>query len=420
MRSGRHLAARRALLRFLAGSPLVAGFSSPLLAAIEGLAGSQQVPVDAWGDAATVLSAAGASGPVITAPEQAINVFDLQAAAEATLPPAHYGYIATGVDGEETQLANRAGYAKLQLRPRRLVDVSRIDMSVDLFGERWNTPIVIAPCGSQRAFHEEGEIATARAAGARGHLQILSTVSSTGVEDVIGARGAPVWYQLYPSTVWAVTQGLVRRAQAAGCPTVVLTVDLPASNRETLARFARRDDRPCEVCHEPPRPKPMFEGLDNGATPDDVGWRSWDFIARFRDITPMRLLLKGLVTAEDAELAVRYGADGIIVSNHGGRAEPSGRATIESLSEVVAAVGGRMPVLVDGGIRRGADAFKALALGARAVMIGRPYLWGLGAFGQPGVERVLELLTRELEIAMKVSGTPTIADITPRHVFRSE
>ncbi len=394
--------ARRRFLQFLAASPLLAQVAS--MAA-------------AWQQLEELISS----------PEQALNVFDFEAVARNNLPPAHFGYIATGVDDDATLRANREGFQRFQIRTRRLIDVRQVDMSVELFGTRWDSPIVIAPCGSQMAFHPEGELATARAAHAKNHLQILSTVSSTAVEEVIEARQAPVWYQLYPTDQWAVGRALVKRAEAAGCPVLVLTVDLQGgTNRETLERAQRRDPRPCDLCHQGEvftnerayvERKPMFSGLDvsqvTTIAPMDM---TWDYLKRLRDTTAMKLVLKGIVTREDAELAVEHGVDGLIVSNHGGRGEESGRATIECLAEIVAGVQGRIPVLVDGGFRRGTDFFKALALGATAVAIGRPYLWGLGAFGQVGVEAVLEILRRELQTIMRQAGTLTVRDISRSYV----
>jgi isopentenyl diphosphate isomerase/L-lactate dehydrogenase-like FMN-dependent dehydrogenase len=297
---------------------------------------------------------------------------------------------------------------------------------VDLLGTTWGSPIVLDPVGSQRAFHPDGELATARAAKTQEHLQILSTVSSTSVEEVTKARGEPVWYQLYPTDQWPVTQALVRRAEAAGCPVLVLTVDLQGgSNRLTLARAISRDSRDCTVCHES-RPrlsgnfagKPMFAGLDlsevTGLTPIDM---SWSYVARLREIWPRKLVIKGLVTREDAELAIEHGVDGLIVSNHGGRAEDSGRPTIDSLVDVTAGVRGRVPVIVDGGIRHGSDIFKALALGATAIGIGRPYIWGLASFGQVGIERVLDILSSELVTNMRQAGTRSIAEINSSYVI---
>ena len=365
----------------------------------------------------------------ITAADQALDVFDFERVARERLPPAHFGYLATGVDGDATLNANLAGFSNYSLRVRRLVSVRNIDMSVELFGIKWDSPIFLDPIGSQRAFHPDGELAVARAARSRKHLQILSTVASNSVEDVTEARGAPIWYQLYPTDQWAVTQALVSRAKSAGCPVLVLTVDLQGgTNRVSLGHAIRRDTRDCTACHvsKPPQllqelpRKPMFRGLDTSAvtdlTPLDM---NWDFIKRLRDIWPRKLVVKGIVTREDGELAVDHGVDGLVVSNHGGRGEDSGRASIDSLQEVAAGVGSRMPILVDGGFRRGSDIFKALALGATAVGIGRPYIWGLASFGQEGVEKILDILRSELLFAMRQAGTRSIAEINRSFVVNN-
>jgi isopentenyl diphosphate isomerase/L-lactate dehydrogenase-like FMN-dependent dehydrogenase len=363
---------------------------------------------------------------LITAASQALDVFDFERVARKVLPPAHFGYLATGVDGDETLHANREGFANYGLRVRRMVDLGRIDTSVNLFGTSWETPLFLDPVGSQRAFHPDGELASARAARSKKHLQLLSTVSSTSVEDVTAARGAPIWYQLYPTDQWPVTQALVRRAEAAGCPVIALTVDLQGgSNRLTAARSIPRDSRDCAACHtsKPPQwfqdmaRKPMFRGLDLSAVTDMTPISmNWDYIKRLRDIWPRKLIIKGIVTREDAELAVDHGLDGVLVSNHGGRAEDSGRSSLDSLVEVVAGARGRVPVLVDSGFRRGTDVFKALALGATAVGIGRAYIWGLASFGQEGVERVLDILREELLIAMRQAGTRSISEINASYV----
>lgn len=360
--------------------------------------------------------------PLITSAGQALDVFDFERVARKVLPPAHFGYLATGVDGDETLHANRAGFANYSLRVRRMMDLAKTDTSVNLFGTTWDTPIFLDPVGSQRAFHADGELAVARAAKSKKHLQVLSTVASTSVEDVTAARGAPIWYQLYPTDHWPITQALLRRAEAAGCPVIALTVDLQGgSNRLTAARSIPRDSRDCTQCHQSDRTrlsgfitgKPMFAGLDiSKATDLTPISMSWDYIRRLRDIWPRKLIIKGIVTREDAELAVEHGLDGVLVSNHGGRAEDSGRSSLDSLVDVVAGVRGRVPVLVDSGFRRGTDVFKALALGATAVGIGRPYIWGLSSFGQEGVEKVLEILRDELLIAMRQAGTRSIAEIS--------
>ncbi len=388
------LASRRAFLGYLAASPAF----TPMSCAYAQLAGIGE-------------------DRVIDNAADAINVFDFEPVAKRNLTSAHYTYMAMGVDDGATLLANRQGFEHLQIRPRRLVDVRNIDTRIELFGISHASPVIIAPCGTHKMFHPDGELAVARASATRDCLQILSTVTTTSVEDVNRARGAPVWYQLYPTEDWRITEALVKRAEDAGCPAVAVTVDLPNSNREAIDRFRRAINPECLACHEPGlegsvRRKPMFDGLDLSAINNTrAPQMDWDFVERLKNLTSMKVLLKGIVTHEDASLALQYGVDGLIVSNHGGRAIDSRRATIESLPEVVDAIGGRIPVLVDGGFRRGTDIFKALAIGADAICIGRPYLWGLSAFGQDGVESVLDLLNRELEIMMQQAGTPNLGAI---------
>ena len=362
---------------------------------------------------------------VIASVGDALNVFDFEPVARRNLPPAHYGYVATGVDDDATLRANRAGFSRFQLRPRRLVDVSRLDTSISLLGATWKTPIALAPVSGLRAFHPDGELAVARAGRSRGHLQMLSTLTSSSIEDVNAARGGPVWFQLYATSDWDVTRAMVNRAEKAGCPALVFTVDqIIGTNRETLRRFERLDTRDCRQCHDRTNlqtrtvRRPMFDGLHTA----EAVWQppvTWDYVKRLRDMTSMRLVIKGLVTREDADLAVANGADAIVCSNHGGRADETNRSSIESLPEVLQGAAGRIPVLVDSGFRRGTDIFTALALGATAVCVGRPYVWGLAAFGQDGVDAVLDILTRELQLAMRYSGTPAISSITRAHVIES-
>jgi 4-hydroxymandelate oxidase len=392
---------RRAFLKFLAASPLFAGIPAML---------------DAFAQESTLATA-----------EAALDVFDFEAAARKVVPPALWGYMASGVDGEDTLRANREGFTRYQLRTRRFVDVSRIDLSTELFGMKLTSPIVLCPVGGQKAFHAEGEIAAARAAKAKGHLQILSTQSSSSVEDVIKARGGPIWFQLYTTNSFDVTTRLVKRAEAAGCPVVAVTVDLPAGrNTETATRLRQLDNRVCANCHTVGpsgipqgglNTRAMFAGINTQGLAINSSSLTWDFIKRLKDVTKMKVVIKGLETREDAVLAVDNGADGIVVSNHGGRATETGRGTIEALPEVVQAVAGRVPVLVDGGVRRGTDVFKALALGASAVGIGRPYIWGLSAFGQPGVERVLDIVNSELRLAMVGCGTRSLKEITSASII---
>jgi isopentenyl diphosphate isomerase/L-lactate dehydrogenase-like FMN-dependent dehydrogenase len=412
---------RREFLKFLAASPLLASLGGLVQYAESD---AQELP-DAVGSS-ELRELETQINKLVSSPEEAINVFDFESVAREKLPPAHYGYLATGVEDDKTLRANREGFSRIHLRPRRLVDVSEIDMKTDLFGVTWGTPIVLAPAGSQKAFHPDGEIAVARAARTQEHLQILSTVTTSSVENVTDARGEPVWYQLYPTSSWEVAKSMLRRAESVGCPTVVLTVDIPTlTNRETEKRFKKRDSRDCSSCHAPGlagflEGKPMFRGSDTSGLRGLLAPElTWNFVKRLKDSTDMKVVLKGIVTGEDARLSVEHGVDGIIVSNHGGRAEESGRATIDSLPEVINAVDGGIPVLVDSGFRRGSDIFKALALGATAVCIGRPYLWGLAAFGQAGVEMVLKILRAELKDVMMFAGTRSLQDISRSHVGKS-
>jgi isopentenyl diphosphate isomerase/L-lactate dehydrogenase-like FMN-dependent dehydrogenase len=319
--------------------------------------------------------------------------------------------------------ANRGGFQKFELRPRRLVDVSKIDMSVEIFGAKFDSPIVIAPTGSNRAFHPDAESAVAKAARPGNHLYILSTVATTSIEDAMTARGAPVWFQLYTTQKWEVAEALVKRAEAAGAPAIAVTLDVRSSAKwETFVRLRRTDTRDCGSCHglsDYLSRKPNFSGIGlGGVSGTAVTNLTWDTIKRLRDLVRVRLVLKGILTSEDAKLAADAGIDAIVVSNHGGRVEDGVGATITALPEIVEAVGNRMPVLVDSGFRRGSDIVKALAIGARAVCIGRPYLWGLGAFGQPGVERVLGILRNETRNAMQQLGAPSLKDLTPAMVRR--
>jgi len=337
------------------------------------------------------------------------------------LPPAHLGYLMTGVDDDLTLRANRDGYQRLGLRTRKLVDITNIDLKTEVFGATWDSPIFLCPVGAQQAFHPEGEVAVARAARVKKHMQILSTVTSSSVEDVAKALGTPPWYQLYMPTTWDATERMVRRVEAAGCPVLVWTVDLLAGrNTETATRGQKADTRDCASCHINGlgqfAHRPMFQGL-----PADIGINpraaTWSYIDRLKKMTKMKIVIKGIDTGEDARLCRESGADGIVVSNHGGRGTETLRGTIEVLPEVLDSAG-RIPVLMDGGIRRGTDIFKALALGARAVGIGRPYIFGLTAFGQPGVERVLDILRAELTLTMRQCGTTSIRDISGSSVGR--
>ncbi len=392
---------RRALLKFLAASPLL---------------GSIAAAERALAEERFIQSAA-----------EGLDVFEFEAAARNILPPAHWGYLSSGVDGDVTLRANSAAYARWQLRARRLVDVSKMDLSTEVFGTKMATPLFLSPIGSQRAFHQLGELEVAKAAKSRNALQVVSTVASMPLETIIETRGAPVWLQLYTTNKMDAMQKIVKRAEKAGCPVVAVTVDTPAGrNTATATRLRRDDTRTCSNCHVVgptgnPAPnlalKPLFAGIDTQGLGQTSPSLTWDFIKRLRDMTTMKIVLKGIEDEEDARLAVQHGADGVYVSNHGGRALESGRGTVESLSEVVRGADGKIPVLLDGGIRRGTDVYKALALGASAVGIGRPQVWGLASFGQAGVERVLDILNMELRLAMAGCGARNVREISAASLY---
>ena len=391
------VAARRAFLRFLAASPLMAR---------------------TWAQERLDIGSASL--------KDVLNVMDLEPLAHNAIPPAHWGYFAGGVDDDLTLRMNREAFQHYQLRARSLVDVSTADLRTEIFGSTWDMPIYLSALGSQKAFHPEGELATARAAKARNAVQMLSTGSSTSVEDVAKALGTPPWYQFYMPRTWEDSEKLVRRVEAAGCPVLVWTIDLLAGrNAETMVRLARTDTRDCLGCHTKSplerdtnifRGKPMVAGLSGEMDPTQA---TWAYLDRLRKMTRLKLVLKGIDTAEDAKLALEHGVDGVVVSNHGGRAAETGRATIDILPEVVDAVGSEIPVFVDGGFRRGSDVYKALAIGARAVGIGRAYIYGLGSFGQQGVEKVLDILRAELTLTMRQCGTPRIKQITRASILRN-
>ena len=374
--------ARRRFLRYLSAVPvLVAGTKL----------GWSQLPV--------------VGSPAPSGLDQVLNVMDLEPLARAALPPAHWGFLATGVDDDRTASLNHEAFSRVEIRSSRLVDVSHLDTSVKLFGMTWPSPVYLSAVGGQLAFHPDGELATARAAGTRSALFMLSSASSTAVEPVAEARGGPVWMQLYPTDDWAVTTAVVRRAERAGCPVIVLTVDnIPGRNNETLQRASRLDGRTCTDCHmgnshDFVHKAPMYSGLDlshvKEYTPSNI---TWEFLDRLRQLVSVKLVVKGIVTGEDAERCVAHHVDGIVVSNHGGRNEETLRSTLECLPEIIAAVRGRVPVLVDGGVRRGTDVFKALALGGDGGRGWPPASVGIGCFRaigrRSGTRHVLQRAAR--------------------------
>jgi 4-hydroxymandelate oxidase len=397
--------ARRDFLRFLMASPYVAALGGAA-AFLEQRAAAQH----------------GSDEPAILVnPADALSVFDFEEAARRRVLPGHWSYMASGVDDDATLRANREVFKHVQLRPRRLFDPRKVDMKIDLFGTAYASPIYLCPTGGEKSFHSDGELAVARAAKARGTLQVLSTAASTGIEDVNKTLGRPAWYQVYAPNTWEANEALLKRVEAAGSTVIALTVDnITGRNSETYLRTRPKDLAQCATCH-PNGPgsgaRPMTANLPRGGARTPVDWALVD---RIRKVWTGKFLIKGIDTREDARLCVDHGLDAIMVSNHGGRATETLRSTLEALPEVVAEVNRRIPVFVDGGFRRGTDVFKALALGATAVGIGRPFLWGLGAFGQAGVDRVLEILQGELKLVMGNCGTATPADITRAHVATPE
>ncbi|MEX2194113.1 MAG: alpha-hydroxy acid oxidase [Thermoleophilaceae bacterium] len=347
-------------------------------------------------------------------------VGDYERLAADCLEPGALGYFAGGAGDERTLAENVDAFARLKLRPRMLVDVSETTTATTVLGTPVSMPLLVAPTAIQRMCHADGEQGTARAAAAAGTLMCVSSIATaTPAEVAAAAPGAPRWFQLYVYRDRGVSRALVDQAVEAGYEALVLTVDTPRPGRR------ERDLRtgfqiPANVG------VPSFTAALGEAAPASIfdvfnmldQTLSWRDVEELASSSGLPLLVKGILTEEDARLACEHGAEGIVVSNHGGRQLDSVAATIEALPEVVEAVDGRCEVFVDGGIRRGTDVVKALALGARAALAGRAVLWGLAAGGEPGVRRVLELLRDEIELALALCGCPSPEHVTRAHVQR--
>ena len=335
--------------------------------------------------------------------DNALNLHDFEELARHSMSSMVYEFVASGAADERTLQWNRDAFDRIRLRPRVLQDVVSVDLSVNLFGQRLPSPILLAPVAYQRLVHPEGELETARGAGAAGATWIVSTSANTSIEEIASVATAPLWFQLYMQSDREFTRDLVARVEAAGCKALVLTVDTPtlgARNRQARAGFALPDGMLT----------PHLFNVDVSAPARViVTWRDVEWL---RSIARVPLLLKGILTADDAERAIAAGADGVIVSNHGARNLDTLPATIDALPEVAERVAARVPLLVDGGIRRGTDIVKALARGATAALIGRPYCYGLSVAGAAGVTRVVQLLEQELEMAMMLLGRARVADVT--------
>ncbi len=344
-----------------------------------------------------------------------LNLHEVETLAQATLEPEVYDYYAGGANDEISLRGNRGAYDGISLRPRVMVDVSARSMQTSLFGCSMTAPIVIAPMAFHRMAHPDGELATARAANAAGLVMTASTYATCCLEDIAESCAGPKWFQLYVHKDRETSRDLVQRAEEAGFKALVLTADLPELGRR------ERDERhgfglPTEMRMANFREADV--GSDDGSglrkyiagvRDPSLSWKDLDWLC---SLSKMPVIVKGLVRGDDAVKAIEHGASGVVVSNHGGRQLDTCIAPIRALPEVVEAVQDRIPVLVDGGIRRGADVVKALALGAHAVMLGRPVLWGLAVGGQAGVERVLGLLMAEFDLAMALCGSQSVGDLT--------
>jgi 4-hydroxymandelate oxidase len=331
-----------------------------------------------------------------------MNLFDYEALAEARLPAPLWDFIVDGAGDRITLAENRSAFDRRLIRPRMLVDVSRIDTATAVLGAAMAAPIMIAPCGPHT--HPHGEIATVEGAGRAGVGMVAVSGSSRTIEAIAAAATGPLWMQLYLFPERERSQALVRRAEAAGCGAIVLTVDSPRFGRKERTLRTEDDFDWPESANLAGLPPPTIQPPRGApATWADVDW--------LRSITKLPIVLKGLLTAEDAAMAAERGVEAIVVSNHGGRQLDGVVASLDALPEVVAAAGDRCEIYLDGGVRRGTDVLKALALGARAVMVGRPALWGLAVGGAEGVYDVLNMLRRELALAMALAGRPGLADI---------
>jgi isopentenyl diphosphate isomerase/L-lactate dehydrogenase-like FMN-dependent dehydrogenase len=351
--------------------------------------------------------------------DQLVNVADYERAAADLLEPGPLGYFAGGAGDERTLRRNVEAFAGWELMPRVLVDVSEVDASVELFGSRISMPLLVAPVAFQRLAHRDGEEGMARAAGAAGTAVCLSTIATATPASVAAAAPDTTrWFQLYCFSDRAVTEALLAEAVESGYEAIALTVDAP---------FAGRRERDLRTGFEVDVHAPAIQaatGSDRPLTPAEVfalvdPTLDWDAFAALAEGCDLPILVKGLMAPADAELAIEAGAGGVIVSNHGGRQLDAVPATVDALPAVADGVAGRIPVLIDGGVRRGTDVLVALALGADAVLAGRAPLWGLAVGGEAGATAVLELLRAEIELGLALLGCPSAADVTRAHVQRA-
>jgi len=349
----------------------------------------------------------------VPALDEIANVLDFEPIAKLKITRSAYDYVAGSVDSEFTLRRNRQAFDWASIVPRAAADVRSIDMSAEVLGISMSSPIIVAPTAGHGQLHADGEKATHQGATAAGALMSVSSNASFGIDEVAKAAKGPLWSQLYAAETDDLTRDRVERAMKAGCKAICFTVDVQfGSHRERVLHDRNLSIAPAGPGAQTARrargtPPPALPYRLRGQNPDNT----WKRVDEIRAYTTVPFLLKGILTAEDAKMAVEHGVNGIVVSNHGGRYLDYAPSTFEVLPEIVEAVGGRIPILMDGGVRRGSDVFKALALGANAVQVGRAPLWGLGAFGAAGVQRVLEILQNELALAMATAGHASIAAI---------
>ena len=422
---------RRSFLKYLAASAVLApSIKSALAASAAELPAIPDDPFTFWPHDPNF---------AVERPEDAIDVFELEATAYKKVPVAHFAYMETGADSGDTVRANRQDIGKFGLRSRRLRDVRKVDASVDILKTKYNWPFFFCPVGGPAAQHADGFMGAARAAGRHNVAQMMSTGTKETVAQANKERnGTPVIFQLYINQNWEVTKNLVQNAERDGARAVAITIDLPSTFKRTqYERAKRRDSRLCGTCHEiadPKFPKGSVARRVGSTGPSQLFAEAmteqakaykeppltltWDSMKRIRDITKMDVMLKGVMHPQDAETCVKEGF-GIMVSNHGGRNEDTTASTISALPDIVAVANGKVPVFIDGGFRRGMDIVKALAMGADMVGFGRPWLWGLGAFGEAGVDRVIQIMQAEIIAAMQQVGAANIKELTPDLVYRS-
>lgn len=356
----------------------------------------------------------------------ALNLREFEALARANMEQSAFDYYAGGANDERTLAENQRAFTRFGLRPRVLVDVDRVDTRTEVLGAALPFGVALAPTAFNRLGHPDGELAAARAAGAAGTLMCCSTIASTSLEDIAAVATGPLWFQLYVYRDREVTRDLIARAEAAGYQAIVLTVDTPRlgrRERDSRNTFTLPPDvaiRNLERYHQGTDPtrwanSSSFAHYVHELLDASLTWESVDWLCA---TSSLPVVIKGIIAPDDAELAVEHGASGVIVSNHGGRQLDGVLPTIEALPAVVERVAGRVPVLMDGGIRRGTDVVTALALGAAGVLIGRPYLWALAADGEAGVRHMLSLLQAEVELAMALCGCRSVAEIGPGLVVR--